>query len=136
MAFIGQTSGIDVALPNARESVECDASVAVGDWVYLDQFGVAWPAIATGTVESNVVGIVEAKANSTTCTVRFSGRSLIQFTGLDPTKDYFLSSSVSGTMTEIGPITGSGYWLVPLGRPLTDQKFIVNIKTRIKRAAP
>lgn len=136
MPFIGQTSGVDVSLPNARESVECDASVAVGDWVYLDQFGIAHSAIATSLEASNVVGLVESKSATTNCLIRFSGRSLVVFSGLDPTKDYFLSASTAGQMVLTGPSSGSGNWLVPLGRPLTDKKFIVNIKTRIKRALP
>jgi hypothetical protein len=131
MARIDQTS-----LPISDlliRRVPCNATVAVGDWVYLDNAGTAIKAIATGSDESNVFGLVESKDSTILANIRTFGQSTELFTLLDPSKEYFLSASTAGTMT-LTPPSGSAVYVVNLGRPVTDKRFLIRRTIRLQRA--
>lgn len=133
MSLISQTS-LPLSTPDLLiRQVPCDSSVIVGDWVYLDSSGVAFKAIATGAVQSNVFGIIESKDSAVLCNVRTMGQSSELFSSLDPSKDYFLSSVTAGAMTQMPP-AGSAEYVVSLGRPVTDKRFLVLRPVRMQRA--
>lgn len=134
MAFIGSTSAIDNSKANTRLSdVDCDSGVNVGDWVYMDSFGVAQKAIATSLLTSNCIGVVEQKISSTKCVIRFLGLSEGIFAGLDTAYEYFLSETVAGAMTTTPPVL-SGSFNLRLGQPYSATRFLVLKGIRIQKA--
>lgn len=133
MARIDQTS-LPLSTPDLLiRQVPCDSTVSVGDWVYLDNSGTAFKAIATGSDESNVFGLVESKDTTVLCNVRTFGQSSELFSSLDPSKEYFLSAATAGSMT-LSPPTGSANYIVNLGRPTTDKRFLIRRTIRLQRA--
>jgi len=109
----------------------CDSSVFEGAFVYVDS-GVAYNAIATGILTSRVIGVVESKSDSTTCDIRVAGLVEDILTGLDDNVNYFLSSTVAGTIgTTV--VTGSGNVLLKIGRPITSTIFLLGIELRTIR---
>jgi hypothetical protein len=136
MTFVSQTS-LPTATPDiVIKSVTCDSTVIVGDWVRMDSSGIAIKAIADGLGNSNVIGLVEEKIDSTTCNIRVLGVSLEIFTGLDVTKEYFLSDADAGEMVEQGPSvpTASGHINLKLGQPFSTTRFLVLKGMRIERS--
>lgn len=133
MTFISQTtrpgSTPDILVPD----LDCDSSVAVGDWVRYDAFNILIKAQADSVDGAHVVGLVEEKTTSTKCVVRVAGVSKALFIGLDVSKEYFLSSVSAGQMT-VSPPTASGEVLLSLGQPITPTKFIVRKGMRVKRS--
>ena len=114
----GSSAGI--LLPN----VSCDASVYKGSAVYLNSSSVAFNALATSLSTSNVLGIVESKESPILCTVRVLGVSSEIFTGLDVTKEYYLSDLIAGALTTLE--IGSGHVIIKIGLPYSDKSFLVN----------
>ena len=131
MSFIGQTS-----LPsNANfklDNIPCDSSVAVGDFVRIDSFSVAQRALADTFDNSNLIGVVEEKLNSTSCNIRFLGASIDVFVGLDPTKEYYLSDTLPGKITTTVP-TASGHVIIKVGQPITPTQLLILKGNRIIR---
>lgn len=103
--------------------IACDASVYIGSAVYIDNSNIAQNALADNILTSNVLGFVESKSSTVLCDVRVSGRTLENFTGLDVTKDYYLSDTVAGGIQTSVPTT-SGHVKIRLGQPITDQRFV------------
>ena len=120
--------GANVVLAN----IACEASVYVGAAVYMQSSGTAKNAIATSLAESNVLGIVESKGSTTLCNIRLLGASSSIFTGLDVTKEYYLSDSVAGLITTTIP-TISGFVALKLGQPLSATEFVVLKGQRVVR---
>lgn len=104
-------------------NIPCDPSVYVGAAVYINQTGTLFPALATSENTSNVLGIVESISGSI-CNVRLFGISKDLFTGLDVTKQYYLSSTVAGALTDTAPSDNNAYKVV-IGIPLDDKKLLV-----------
>lgn len=133
MTFISQTtrplSTPDILVPD----VICDASVVVGDWVRMNASNIAVKALADNADNSNTIGLVEEKITSTKCVVRVAGVSRSLFSGLDVTKEYFLSSATSGDMT-LSPPVGSGEIVLVLGQPFDGTRFLVQKGTRFRRS--
>ena len=129
MARIGQTSIFQELL----EEVVCEASVAIGDWIYLNSSNIGVSALADSEANSHIIGLVEDKPSATRATVRTHGISSELFTGLDVTKDYFLDESTAGAMT-ITPPTGSNEVVLRVGRPFSDKRFWVQMGIRMVRA--
>jgi len=113
--------------------VSCQSSVFVGAAVYMTSGGVATNAIATSLTESNVIGIVEAKATLNECTIRVSGTTESIYSSLDVTKEYFLSDSVAGEMITIIP-TASGHIVLRLGQPYSEEQLLFMKGNRVVRA--
>lgn len=135
MAFIGQTT-IDFSQfpPNTvLQPVDCDASVYVGAWVRMTSLGIAVNALADSIVNSNVIGVCEAKLSATSCVVRFLGQTSDIFSGLDVTKEYFLSDTVAGDMTTTPP-TASTHIVLKVGQPFSALSFVVLKGIRMERA--
>lgn len=114
-------------------NVPCDASVYVGAAVRMDALGTAYNAIATGVATSNVLGIVESKPTPTTCDIRVSGYTSTIFLGLDVTKNYYLSATVAGEVTDVIPVT-SGHVMAPLGKPYSATQLAVFVGERVVRS--
>lgn len=136
MTFISQTalarSTPDIVLTN----VDCDPSVVIGDWVRMDVTNILVKAQADSKDNSNVIGLVESKSTSVLATVRVLGISAPLFTGLDVTKEYFLSAATAGGMVEQGSIdaTASGSVVLKVGQPFSDTRMLVLKGTRFVRA--
>lgn len=106
------------------ENVPCLASVYVGAAVIMDGTGTANNALADSLANSNVIGIVESKSSTTVCTIRVIGVTSAIFSGLDVTKEYYLSDSVAGGISTTIP-TASGHVVLRIGQPFSDEEFLV-----------
>jgi len=113
--------------------INCDSSVYVGAWVRINSSSIAVNGLADNVDNSKVIGVVESKSTSTKCTIRVCGISNAIFSSLDPTKIYFLSTTVAGGMQTTVP-NGSGEVITPIGLPLNSTRMNVNITKRIQRA--
>jgi hypothetical protein len=140
---MGVLSTTDVSLPVTAtftdtsnvliKNLNCDATVYVGAAVYIEDITFkAKNAIATSQSTSNVIGIAETKPTSTTCDVRVLGTTGELYTGLDVTKEYFLSDTTAGQITTTIPTISGHIWL-KIGQPLTDKKFVVLKGQRVVR---
>lgn len=114
------------------ENVTCDVSVYVGAAIRMSS-GVAVNAQADSEANSNVLGFVESKPSSTLANVRLVGKSEAVFAGLDETKEYYLSDSVAGGITDTPPV-GSGKVVLKVGQPFTSTEFVVLKGKRTVRA--
>ena len=132
--------------------LDCDASVYVGAAVVLRKVAPAeatmdeWLSmsgllvmsymtyaatlvengIATSMADSNIFGIVEAKASPVLCTVRVgAGATLGNFFGLDVEDEYYLSDTVAGGLVpySMKPNT-PGNILLKIGQPLDQNRLI------------
>jgi hypothetical protein len=112
---------MDLLIPN----VACDTTVFEGAAVYLDSLGVAYNAIATSSATANVIGIVESKQTTNICTVRVLGVSAAIYTGLDVTKDYYLSDITEGLITTVPISQVAGRVVLRLGQPYSSTKFLM-----------
>jgi hypothetical protein len=117
---VNSISGSNVVILN----VTCDLTVYVGAAVIMDGSGVAQNALADSKANSNVIGIVEAKSDTTTCDIRVLGVSASIFSGLDVTKEYYLSNTVPGQITTTVPAT-TGHVKAKLGQPFSATEMLV-----------
>ena len=113
--------------------VDCEASVFVGAAVIMQVSGVAKNGIADSLANSNIIGLVESKSSSILCNIRVLGATGGIFTGLDVTKEYYLSDTVAGEITVTIP-TASGSVALKLGQPLSETEFVVLKGQRIVRS--
>lgn len=132
---IGQTTTATSDDSIVRSGVPCETLALIGHWVRMDTNDIAVRALADTVINSNVIGIIEAKAGANICDIRLVGVSSLVFSGLDVTKTYFLSALVAGEMstTPPGPEVSGGI-LMPLGTPFNSKSFEVNKGNRLKRA--
>lgn len=112
--------------------VPCDSTVFVGAAVRMDNTGVAYNASAASEATANVIGVVQSKSSSTLCDIRVTGVTTAIYTGLDVTKEYFLSASVDGELTTIPPAS-SGNIVLRVGQPYSGSRLLVNKGTGLKR---
>jgi len=124
-----QVGGSNVILTN----VDCEATVFVGAAVIMQSGGIAKNAIADSLANSNVIGIVESKSSSILCNIRVLGTTSAIYTGLDVTKEYFLSDTVAGELVTTVPTT-SGHVVLKLGQPFSATDFVVLKGQRTVRA--
>jgi hypothetical protein len=113
--------------------ITCDSSVFVGAFVRMDSSGVALNALADSMANSNVIGLVESKQSSTKCTLRLSGKSNELYTGLDPTKDYYLSTTLAGQLQDTPPVA-SGTVMLKVGQPFSATSFVISKGDRVQRS--
>lgn len=113
-------------------NVPCDSTVIEGDIVIMVS-GVAFQADASTIETSNAVGIAENKLSSTLCDIRVIGVTADIYSGLDTTKDYYLSDTQPGKLTIIPP-TASGTVLLRMGQAFTSTSFLVNKSLRVLRS--
>lgn len=133
MSFISQTSlptDDRVLISNAP----CLNTVQIGTWVRLNESNLFVPAQADLFENSDVVGLVEEKPSLDTANILVMGISKPIFNSLDTTKNYFLSVSNLGNMY-VPPVNTQGQSVVLcLGRPITEDKFLVRIHQRLVRS--
>lgn len=110
---------------NTITGVTCDASVTVGDAVYLSGANTVERAIATSVTAATVVGFVIDKPISTICSVAFDG-IVKDFPGIIPNTQYFLSSNIAGAITEDPPVADNQI-LVKIGIGWDVDKFLIQI---------
>lgn len=113
-------------------NVPCDPTVYVGAAVKMVA-GTAFNALADSLTNSNVLGMVQAKATSTTCDIRVTGKTPSILVGLDETKEYFLSDTTAGMITVTAP-TASGTIVLKLGQPYSGTEFVFYKGERFQRA--
>lgn len=104
--------------------VDCESSVYVGAAVIMQASGIAKNGIATSLAESNIIGVVESKGSISKCNIRLIGQTGDIFTGLDVTKEYYLSASTPGAITTTIPTT-SGHVVLRIGQPFSATSFVV-----------
>lgn len=113
-------------------NVPCDASVFVGAVVRMNT-GVAYNALADSADNSNMIGIAERKATSTLCDVRVLGVvSYDIYSGLDETKEYYLSDVTPGLITTTIPIA-PGHIVLKVGQPYSTERMLVLKGIRMER---
>ena len=134
MTFVGQTSlQFEVNPPNTViKNVTCDNSVYIGALVRM-QGGIAVNAIADSVDNANVIGIVEDKSSATVCVIRFLGVSTAIYSGLDESKEYYLSDVTPGLITTDIPVA-SGHVVLKVGQPFNDKQLLVLKGTRLVRS--
>jgi hypothetical protein len=77
------------------------------------------------------VGIVTTKSGATTCDIVLTGPTNV-LSGLDTSKKYFLSETTAGEM-QTTPPTGSGAYVIQVGKPLSTTIFTIQIQRIVKR---
>lgn len=115
---------------NTVSNLSCDASVAIGDVVYVNGSTLE-KASALSYLTSLVVGIVISKSGATTCDIVTSGPTNA-LSGLDTSKKYFLSETTAGAL-QTTPPTLSGSYVVQLGKPIATTIFTIQIQRIVKR---
>jgi len=109
---------------NVLFDVDCDASVSIGDAVRMSS-GTAINAQADSMANSNVIGVVESKSSTVKCDIRVSGVTAGNiFSGLDETKEYYLSDGTAGLITETIP-TAPGSIMLRIGQPFDSSNLLV-----------
>jgi len=123
---IPQLVDIDLLAPAnvVLKNVPCDVSVFVKAAVRMTSGGTAFNAKADNALNSNVIGIVESKPTTTTCNIRVNGHTSAIFAGLNVTKQYFLSDTIAGEITDIPP-TSPGTIRQYIGKPFSADKLLV-----------
>jgi len=121
------------AANNTIEDVTCDSSVFVGAAVRMDSSGTAYNALADSLDNSNVLGICESKSTSVKCIIRVGGVSDSIYSGLDVTKEYFLSDSSAGDISTTVP-SASGSVILKIGQPFSSTTFAFMKGQRTVRA--
>ncbi len=123
------SSNANVVLTN----VPCDPSVIVTDAVKMVA-GVAYQAQADAVGNSNLIGIVQSKSSSVLCDIRVTGITPPIFTGLDETKEYYLSTSTAGLVVDETIATGgAGSVIIRVGQPFSSTEMFVSKGMRIIR---
>lgn len=117
---------------NTIESITCDASVAVGNWVRLSGTTII-NALANNQTNAKVIGVCTSKSDPTTCDVQVTGFTDDIFAGLSANTPYFLSDSSPGAMTTTPP-SASGSVVQQLGKPKSTTSIAVNITLALVRA--
>ena len=113
------------------KNVACDASVFVGAVVRV-QGSICVNAQADNFANSRAVGVVIAKPTATTANVILGGTTTEVFTGLDTSKDYFLSESTPGQIQAGTYPDNTDEVILFIGRPLSDKILNVNISEGIE----
>jgi len=110
--------------PN-EQTIVCDVGVAERRLIYVDAFGVAQLATNTDTLKKATAIVV--KKLTTTSAVIVEGGFVGGFTGLDPTKDYFLGVDGAIVDTTPYPITYEQF----VGKPVSPELLSVDISDQI-----
>lgn len=134
MAIIGAQFPTEFA--DARvvlKNVPCASSVYIGAAVRMSG-GTAINAIADSLINSNIIGIVESKPSINQCNIRVAGLTEGNiFSGLDETREYFLSDSLAGGLTTTPP-SASGSILLRVGQPYDSQTLLCIKGQRVVRS--
>lgn len=127
-------SGLSPAADNVIENTTCDSSVAIGNAVRMDvSTSTVFNALANNITNANVIGICISKSSATVCNVQVCGYTTSVLSGLDLSKNYFLSDSTPGLLT-VTPPTASGSIVLIIGKPYTSSRFIIHLGNPIRRS--
>lgn len=114
-------------------NVGCETTVFVGAAVIMKTNGEAKNGLADSLANSNIIGIVETKSASNLCTIRVANITLDIFSGLDVSKEYYLSSTIPGGITTSIP-TATGTVRLKLGQPFSATSLLVMKGDRMLRS--
>jgi len=114
------------------ENIPCDISVYINAFVRMDS-GIAVNAKADTFTNSRTIGVVYEKNSPILCSVIFWGLTPIIFSGLDITKEYFLSTTIDGAIQTTVP-SGGGEIILRVGRALFPNRLVTMIGTPLQRA--
>jgi hypothetical protein len=123
--FVGSSTTTSSSDYNVIEDVDCDASVAIGDAVYMNGIGVAVRSQANSFSNGNFIGIAYQKPTSTTCHVLLSGLSPAIYGGLLENSIYYIDDSTAGGITSTAP-TAPGSTIIVAGQAFSSTRLIVN----------
>lgn len=135
-SFRGDIGGSASALPTHAFWAGCDASLVVGEWVYITgpsvsgRYQVARSDIGDYS-KMPAVGVVVDKPSSTLCQVQWGG----EVSGLGtlvPRRVYFLQSD---SKIGLGPPVASGQYVQRLGVALDTSRLLVNLNTSLVKRA-
>ena len=105
-------------------NVDCNSSVYIGAVVIMVS-GTAINALADSLTNSNMIGIVESKISLNKCNIRVQGTTEGDiFSGLDESKEYYLSDAIAGAISDLPP-TASGSVILRIGQPFDDGNMVV-----------
>lgn len=107
MAIVGRFGQIDDSI--FTRSALCDASLEVGDWVYLQTGGSDDRVALANPIDQSTlpaVGVIVAKINPNLCTVQWRGRTDAIFSGLVAGRTYFLG--LDSKLVSVPPSPSSG----------------------------
>ena len=110
----------------------CNTNVAIGDIVRIDS-GTVEKAQGNTYDNSLVLGICVDKPDTDVCDVMITGPTEDTFTGLDAGKLYYLSATVAGELVDTPP-TGSGEYVIRLGKAYSTTGLIIQIERVAKRS--
>ena len=113
------------------KNLECSPSTYVGAAVRF-QGGIVTPALADSIENSNVLGIVE-EIFGNLAIVRTDGVSRSIYSGLDESREYFLSDTIPGGLTVDVPVT-PGHIALKIGTPVGNDRFYVQKGVRVIRS--
>jgi len=119
---------------NILPGVAVDATVFIGSVVRMSG-GTFVNAIATSKALSFVFGICVAKSSSTVGDILLpGGLTSAIYTGLDTTKEYFLSDSVAEEIAvpPVPTVAGRVVWLI--GKPYTSDRLLFKPVLRVVRS--
>lgn len=103
---------------------DCDASVAVNEFVYLDALGILQKARANSLITMPCYGYVVSKPNPTKCTIiRFL--RIDNLVGIIPNKNYYISTSTPGAIQ--ADIPGEGTILQVVAKGLSTTSLLIDI---------
>lgn len=131
---VSDTVDVYIEIPDSSllQNIDCDLSVAVGNFVIVDEIGIARNAIANSYSTSNVIGLVELKPSGEKCHVRVAGLSSEIFDDLDPALDYYLSDTTPGKLSVTVP-SASGHVKLKLGQAFGSKRFLIQKGERVVR---
>ena len=114
------------------KNIDCDSSVFLGAVVKVNN-GVCFNAQANNFENSNAIGVCIKKRSSTKCDVLLSGVTPQIYTGLDTSKDYFLSESNAGELVDnLSLPSATDEVVLRIGRAFTDSQITVAIGLRME----
>ena len=124
-AILDLQAGIGATGFPAVAQTDCDLSLVIGQFVYVDALGILRPALADDIATGKVIGVVSGTDSSfgTPCDIKATG-SVTAYVGLTPGERYFLSETAPGGIQTTVPTT-SGHVIKFVGTALsTDTLFI------------
>jgi hypothetical protein len=112
-------------------NLECAPDVFVGAAVRFEN-GIVTLALADSIANSNVLGIVEEIIGNLAL-VRTDGISKSIYSGLDESREYFLSDTVPGGITSDVPVL-AGHIALKIGTPVGNTRLYVQKGVRVIRS--
>lgn len=126
------SSTFDGIISKLQINATCAANTVLGDAVYVFTDGTLRKANASSINTAKVIGFIDTKQSSTSCTITLSGVITV-ISGLTPGKAYFLSD-VAGGIQDFPPI-GSGNVVTQVGIALSSSQLLVGLSNVYNKRA-